>query len=152
MNPTKAKELLEYYLDLVSKAKENFNKSLEKCKQIDINQDISFEEQESLDSLSSKFVRISDILTQKLLTYFIILNREETRTFIDKAHFSEKVGIVENANILISIRDLRNEISHEYVNENLFELYKNLIDLSYELLKIIQNSIDYSNKFLEKNI
>ncbi len=152
MTPTKAKKLLEYYLDLVCKAKENFNKSLEKCKQIDINQDISFEDQESLDSLSSKFARISDILTQKLLTYFVILNREETRTFIDKANFAEKVGIVENANILISIRDLRNEISHEYINENLCELYKNLIDLSYELLRIIQNSIDYSIKLLEKNI
>lgn len=152
MNPAKAKKLLQYYLDLVCKAKENFIKSLEKCKQIDINQDISFEEQESLDSLSSIFARISDILTQKLITYFIILNREEFHTFIDKANFAEKIGIVENANILIHIRDLRNEISHEYINENLCELYKNLIDLSYELLKIVQNSIDYSNKLLGKNI
>ena len=150
MNPLKAKKLLEYYLDFVCKAKINFNKSLEKCKQIDIKQDISFEAQESLDSLSSKFARISDILTQKLLTYFIILNREETRTFIDKANFAEKTGIVENVKILIQIRDLRNEISHEYVNDNLFELYKNLINLSEELLTIIQNSVDYSNKLLKK--
>jgi len=38
---------------------------------------------------------------------------------------------------LIAIRDLRNIIAHEYLSENLVEIYMEIIELSDNLLKAI---------------
>jgi uncharacterized protein YutE (UPF0331/DUF86 family) len=49
----------------------------------------------------------------------------------------EKLGIIPSAEELIAIRDLRNIIAHEYLSENLVEIYMEIIELSDGLLKAI---------------
>lgn len=143
MKIEKYKKLLEFYKQIIDYAKHSLVLSLEKCRKIDLNTEISFEEQESLDSLNSKFARLFDILVQKILVSIILLNREEAKTFIDKANFAEKIGLIDSAKSLIDIRDLRNEIAHEYVIDDLIELYKKTIELSEHLIDIIDSTLDY---------
>jgi hypothetical protein len=137
MNQEKIKLYLKYNLDLLLKSQISLLQSIEKCKNIDLNNTLTFENQESFDSLTSKFSRVSDILTQKVLKSLIILYREDCKTFIDRANFLEKIGIVQDSNILINIRDLRNEISHEYIEEDLRDLYKRTLEYSGELIILI---------------
>lgn len=122
--------------DLVSAA-ESLALSYEKCKNIGIKDHYSFEEEESFDSLSSKFARTSDILTQKVFKTIFLLLREPPKSFIDKANLAEKLEIIPSADRLILLKDLRNEIVHEYVASELSRIYKEVLDQYSNLIDAI---------------
>ena len=122
--------------DLVHAA-ESLTLSYEKCKNIGVKDHYSFEEEESFDSLSSKFARTSDIFTQKVLKTIFLLLRENPKSFIDKVNLAEKLEIISSADKLIMIRDLRNEIVHEYVASKLSRIYKEVLGQYSNLLDAI---------------
>ena len=72
--------------------------------------------------------------------------REDAPTFLDRMNLCEKLGIIPSAEELIAIRDLRNIIAHEYLSENLLEIYRGIIQLSDNLMK----SITLTDKFLSE--
>ncbi len=124
--------------DLLDQALPSFGKSLEKCRSLDLAAPRTFEVEESLDALTSKFSRVSDIFTQKALKSLILLTREDAPTFVDRMNLCEKLGVISSAADLIEIRDLRNQIAHEYLSENLTEVYEDCMALSEKLLTEIQ--------------
>ena len=137
MNASNLQNLLDLNWSLLKQALPSFERSLVKCRDLDFSLPISFETEESLDALSSKFSRVSDIFTQKALKTLIFVLREDAPTFLDRMNLCEKLGIIPSAEELIAIRDLRNIIAHEYLNENLVEIYMEIIELSDTLLKAI---------------
>ena len=137
MNASNLQNLLDLNWSLLKQALPSFERSLVKCRDLDFSLPISFEAEESLDALSSKFSRVSDIFTQKVLKTFIFVLREDAPTFLDRMNLCEKLGIIPSAEELIAIRDLRNIIAHEYLSENLVEIYMKIIELSDTLLKAI---------------
>lgn len=147
MKIEKVKKLLTQNVLLIQKSLISFEKSLLKCRQIELDKELSFEEQEALDSLTSKFARISDIFTQKIIRAVSIIYREEPKTFIDLANFAEKIGLISNAEILLNIRDLRNEIAHEYVDDEILLLYQKSIELAEDLTK----QINITTKYIKGN-
>ena len=137
MNASNLQNLLDLNWSLLKQALPSFERSLVKCRDLDFSLPISFEAEESLDALSSKFSRVSDIFTQKVLKTFIFVLREDAPTFLDRMNLCEKLGIIPSAEELIAIRDLRNISAHEYLSENLVEIYMEIIELSDTLLKAI---------------
>ena len=137
MNTSNLQSLLELNWSLLKQALPSFERSLVKCRDLDFSSPISFEIEESLDALLSKFSRLSDIYTQKILKTTIFLLREDAPTFLDRVNLCEKLGIIPSAEEIIAIRDLRNIIAHEYLSENLVEIYMEIIQLSDNLLKAI---------------
>ena len=137
MNASNLQNLLDLNWSLLKQALPSFERSLVKCRDLDFSLPISFEAEESLDALSSKFSRVSDIFTQKVLKTFIFVLREDAPTFLDRMNLCEKLGLIPSAEELIAIRDLRNIIAHEYLSENLVEIYMEIIELSDTLLKAI---------------
>lgn len=111
--------------------------SVDKCKAIGIKPDYLFEELESFDSLSSKFNRSSDLFTQKLLRTIWMLLHESFVPFIDLMNSSEKSGIISSANQMIAIRDMRNQIAHEYIPEAVIDLIPEVIDVVQQLVENI---------------
>jgi len=134
------KLLLESNLELLRQALPSFTRSLEKCRRIDLSDGVSFDEEESFDALTSKFSRISDIFTQKVLKSLTLMLREDAPTFIDRMNLCEKLGILPSAENMISIRDLRNLIAHEYAAENVLEIYRETLGLSAKLLEAISQA------------
>ena len=143
MNETNLKGLLDLNWNLLQQALPSFERSLVKCRNHDFSVPISFETEESLDSLSSKFSRLSDIYTQKVLKTIIFLVREDAPTFLDRMNLCEKLSIIPSAEEMIAIRDLRNIIAHEYLSENLIEIYREIIRLSDNLIKSILQTENY---------
>ena len=143
MNESNLQRLLDLNWNLLKQALPSFERSLVKCRDLDFSLPISFETEESLDSLSSKFSRLSDIYTQKVLKTIIFLLREDARNFLDRMNLSEKLSIIPSAKEMIAIRDLRNIIAHEYLSENLLEIYREIIRLSDNLLKAILQTENY---------
>jgi len=146
MNTSKLQNLLNLNWTLLNQALPSFQRSLVKCQNIDFSPPISFETEETLDSLSSKFSRVSDIYTQKVIKTLLFLLREDAPTFLDRMNLCEKLGIIPSAEELIAIRDLRNIIAHEYLSENLVEIYREIIQLSDNLIK----SIALTEKFISE--
>ncbi len=109
--------------------------SLQRCKKIGMKTDYSLEELDRFESLTSRFARTSDIYTQKVMKGVILILREEANTFIDRANLFEKLE-VSSAEDLKMIRDLRNEISHEYKIDDITEIFEAVIEYSDKLIKV----------------
>lgn len=112
--------------------------SVYKCNAIGIKESYSFEELESFDSLTSKFNRTSDIFTQKVLRSVWILLHEPFAPFIDMMNNCEKMRILSSADQMIEIRDLRNQIAHEYLPDAIRELVPETLELSASLFENIE--------------
>jgi len=130
--------LIQTEWELLNAAMLTLKKSVEKCQSIGKKKEYSFEEQESFDSLTSKFNRTSDIFTQKVVRTIWILLHEPFVPFIDMMNTCEKMQIIRSADAMIEIRDLRNQIAHEYIPEAVNDLIADAIDLSYQLIENIQ--------------
>lgn len=137
-------ELLRYNWKLLQNSLDSLELSVEKCKRIRKKTDYSFEEMESFDSLTSKFGRTSDIYTQKVLRGIWLLLHESYVPFIDLLNKAEKTGIIDSADKLLEIRDLRNQIAHEYIPEVLNDLVNEVIGL----YPLFQKTIECTRSFL----
>ena len=140
MSVENVKAVLKANQDALEIALPSFLRSLEKCRVFDLEAPLSFEVEESFDALTSKFARVSDIFTQKVLKSFVILTREDAPTFMDRMNLCEKLGVIPLAEDLIDIRDLRNQIAHEYLSNNLVEVYHECLLLSDKLMVAIRSS------------
>jgi len=148
MNKEKIIQLLHDELFLLNKSLDVLNYSLENCKKIGIQPEYNMLELSEFESLSSRFARSSDILTQKVLKTLFIYMQEEAKFFIDRCNLSEKIGLVDTADDLYNIRKLRNDIYHEYCITDITEIFEPLLQYSSLLLDIVDNTKIY----IEENI
>jgi uncharacterized protein with HEPN domain len=125
--------------------------SCEKCDAIGEKEEYDLEEQESFEALTSRFARTSDILTQKVLKTLFILLQENIKTIIDAANFLEKLEVIEKADDLLNIREIRNQIAHEYVDSDIKALFFDVLHYVPEMKKIIKNAKAYYDKNLSPN-
>ena len=131
--------LLHSEWELLQAAVRTLKLSVFKCQSIGIKESYSFEELESFDSLTSKFNRTSDIFTQKVLRSVWMLLHEPFAPFIDMMNNCEKMEILHSADQMIEIRDLRNQIAHEYLPDAIRELVPETIELSANLFENIES-------------
>ena len=130
-------DMLQEEWMLLQSAVQTLGQSSIKCAAIAIKEEYSFEEQESFDSLTSKFNRTSDLFTQKIIRTSWMLLHEPFVSFIDMMNLAEKIGMIESADQLIEIRDMRNQIAHEYIPEAIRDLVPEVISLQEELISNI---------------
>jgi len=139
-------DVLQSEWKLLVAAIDTLELSVQKCQSLENKANYTFEELESLDSLTSKFNRASDIYSQKVLRSVWMLLHEPFVPFIDLMNICEKMSIVKSADQLIEIRDLRNQIAHEYIPEAIRDLVPEVIELTAQLIE----NINFSQGFLEK--
>lgn len=65
--------------------------------------------------------------------------------FIDLLNNAEKLSIIKDAEHIISIRDLRNQIAHEYIPEAITELVPELM----QYIQFLTENISETKKFLQ---
>ena len=114
---------LDEHFAALEKASSSLIYSYDKCRVIGEKDEYDLEEQESFEALTSRFARASDILTQKVLKTLFILLQENIKTIIDAANFLEKLELIENADDLLNIREIRNQIAHEYVESDIINIF-----------------------------
>ncbi|MBI5892613.1 MAG: hypothetical protein HZB79_03000 [Deltaproteobacteria bacterium] len=134
---------------MIAELKESFNSlnrtveimkySLRKCSETGIKAAYSLEELDIFENLTSRFARASDIYTQKIMKGITLILREDAKTFLDRANLFEKLNIAD-ADDLKLIRDLRNEISHEYKMNDISEIFQAVLEYSDNLLEIIERT------------
>ena len=138
-------------LVLLEKSMTALDYSCEKCNAIGEKEEYDLEEQESFEALTSRFARTSDILTQKVFKTLFILLQENIKTIIDAANFLEKLEIIDEADDLLNIREIRNQIAHEYVDSDIKALFFDVLRYVPELKKIVKDVKAYYDKNLSSN-
>jgi len=112
---------------LLSTSMKSLQLSVDKCKAIGDKKEYSFTEQESLDSVISKFNRVTDIYTKRVLHSVWMLLYEGFAPFIDIMNIMEKLNAIHSGEQLIAIRDLRNAIDLEYLPDVLIDFIPEVI-------------------------
>lgn len=109
--------------------------SLPRCQPIVGRLPWSTEDHERLESLASRFARVADLLTQRVMRLVDALELESPGTVLDRIRRAEKRGWVDTDGQLVRVRELRNRIAHEYEDDELQALYREVIALSPVLIE-----------------
>ena len=126
-------KLLNKQLKQMHKAADGLEWSLNRCKPLDID-NLDPEGEEKFETLTARFARMSDILVQKIFRLIDELDLEHRGTVRDRINRAEKTGLIKSARDYIIIRELRNAIAHEYEEEALANIHKEVIKLTPCLL------------------
>ena len=124
----------------------SLQQSTNKTRQLLQQSEFSFEELESIESLTSKCSRTSDIYLQKVLRSIWMLLREDTVPLIDLLNRAEKMMIIVSAEELLQMRDIRNQIAYEYLPEAVPELASEVVVMT----TLLQKNIQQTEQFLSQ--
>ena len=142
-----AKENFKLLLVDLEKARDILLFSFTKCGNINMTDGLSDEEMESLEALTSRFSRLSDIIIQKVFRAIDILDLDDEGTVRDRINRAEKKGIIKSSDDFIDIRILRNEIAHEYKSETIYSIFSKVLKLSPVLLESVNTIMVYTEKY-----
>ncbi len=140
---------LKESLDFLNDSLQWLERSFTKCSAIGIKKDLTKDEYDEFENLASRFARTSDILIQKVLKSIDLVEFEPEGTLIDVINRADKRGFFESVDDIREIRDLRNDIVHEYLTEELENVFKNIFKYTPKLFTIINNIKEYCAKYSE---
>ena len=146
IDPKELQILLLAHWGVLQRSLKGLQQSRDKTHQLLQQSEFSFEDLESIDSLTSKFSRTSDIYLQKVLRSVWMLLCEDTVPLIDLLNRAEKLMIIVSAEELLQMRDIRNQIAHEYLPEAVPELAKEVVVMT----TLLQKNIEQTEPFLRQ--
>lgn len=123
-------------------------RSLKRCQKVAGKSELSAADLDAFEALTSRFARLSDMILQKLFRGLDRIELEDSGTLLDALNRAEKRGLVDSAAAFREIRELRNEIAHEYAQEELSELFEGVLQHSPALLEIVRRADDYCLRYL----
>lgn len=138
-------ELLEEELAGLQLAAAYLDYSIGRCRDLIGREDLPPEQLERLESLTSRFARLADLLIQRMFRLIDELELTGGGTLLDRIYRAEKRGWA-RATDLVRIRELRNLIAHEYATEKMHEVYGAVAALSPVLLAAVPKVIAYAEK------
>ncbi|OGR33840.1 MAG: hypothetical protein A2091_02580 [Desulfuromonadales bacterium GWD2_61_12] len=141
-------ELLREELMGLQLAAGHLGYSMERCHNLIGQKDLPPEQLERLESLTSRFARLADLLIQRLFRLIDEVELTGGGSILDRIYRAEKRGWA-NATDLIKIRELRNLIAHEYATEKMPEIYIAVMALSPALLATVPKVIAYAGNIIQ---
>ena len=142
-------ELLQEELADLQLAAVHLGYSMARCLNLIGQAEISPEQLERLESLTSRFARLSDLLIQRTFRLIDEIELVGSGSILDRIYRAEKRGWA-NASEMIRIRELRNLIAHEYANDKMPEVFAAVVTLSPILLAVIPKVIEYVNNLINE--
>jgi hypothetical protein len=125
-------------------------RSLTRCRKASVKGDWTPSDLDAFEALTSRYARLSDMILRKLFRGLDALELEDPGTLLDALNRAEKRGLIDSAGDFLEIRELRNEIAHEYAQENLRPLFVSVLEHAPALLEIIKRTRAYSLRYLPK--
>lgn len=118
-------------------------RSYDKCHSFYLSQALSDDQYDDLENLSSRFARVTDILLNKVYRALDTAELMPPGSLIDTVNRAVKRGVLESAEIARTVKDIRNEIVHEYTVEDLKQLQEEVIAYTKVLLQLAASVNDY---------
>ena len=120
--------------------------SYTECKSIGIKNDYSIEEFGKLETLCSRYSRGIDFLIRKIFRSLDEYEFENQGTLVDVVNNAHKRGLFEDINKLRVMKDIRNTIVHEYIEDELTEVFEEVLEYTEYLIQIIENTLNYIDR------
>lgn len=139
-------EFLRQAVEQLSDASKWLKRSYGQCQNFDLEQALSAEQYDALENLSSRFARVTDILINKVYRAIDAAELLEPGSLIDTVNRAVKRGLLDSAETARTIKDIRNEIVHEYVVEDLKQLQSEVFTHTSVLLALVEKASDYAGK------
>ena len=143
-------DVLRENIDTLNLSAEWVQRSYEQTNRIEPKINYTIEEFDKLENLASRYARTTDMLVNKVLRSIDTVELEDIGTIIDIMNRAEKRGIVPSAELLHTIKDLRNNIVHEYKIAEITIFFADVKKYTPLLLEIIKNVNKYCEKYLGK--
>ena len=122
-------------------------RSMQICASMPLEGEISAEDHDAFEAFTSRFARAGDVLVQKVLRALDAVELEDGGTLIDAVNRAEKRGLIDSVEQLREIRELRNEIAHEYALQDLRNLFADVRKFSPQLVAIAQRVDLYCRRY-----
>lgn len=120
--------------------------SCDECKVIQIKENYSVDEFGKFEILCSRYSRSIDFLIRKIFRTIDEFEFENQGTLVDVVNNAHKRGLFEDIEELRIMKDVRNTIVHEYVEDDLVEVFDEVLLYSDKLIVIIENTLDYIDR------
>lgn len=142
-------QLLREELQLLDKAADILKYSYGMCGKIGIKDEYSYEELDKFESFSGRFARLSDLLIQKIFRLIDDIELESPGTIRDRINRAEKKELIESADIFVEIRIVRNQVAHEYIQDEIQELFEKVLEYTPHLMDSVNRVKKYCRKYTD---
>lgn len=137
------RQLLHHNIASLLKANTWLQSSYQKCSDINWDDELSMDDLDALEAFSARFSRVIDLLLQKVFRSIEEIELSSGGTLLDVIHRFQKRGLDLNEDQIRQMRVLRNLIAHEYLEDHLIELFKELLAYAAPLNNMIEQTIEY---------
>ncbi len=134
---------LHLELDSIKKALFHLQNSYTNCKSIGLKEEYNENELEKWEAFTSRYSRVSDIVTQKIVSTIMLIETGSRGSLIDKTNFVEKNNLVEDGEDFRKLRLLRNYIAHEYTKQSTNEIFELVLTNYGSLNSFAVKLVDY---------
>lgn len=142
------KEKLEGDYLLLKKQLSWLKISFDECTNIGIKNAYTIEEFGKFETFCSRYSRSIDFLIRKIFRSLDEYEFENQGTLIDVVNNAHKRNLFESVDEVRIMKDIRNTIVHEYIEDALVETFDEVLEYSKKLIQIIKNTLGYIKKLL----
>ena len=121
------------------------------CSAIGIKEEYTIEEFEKFEVLCSRYARTIDFLIRKVFRTIDAYEFENQGTLIDVVNNAHKRGLIEDIDELRIMKDVRNTIVHEYIEEALTDTFEEVLHYTKKLIQIVDNTLSHIETLLQAN-
>ena len=120
--------------------------SFNECSATGIKAEYSVDEFGKFETLCSRYSRGIDFLIRKIFRTLDEYEFENQGTLVDVVNNAHKRGLFEDIDELRLMKDVRNTIAHEYIEDELTEVFEEVLEYTEKLIIIINNTLKYIEK------
>ena len=148
MNNRDYEQLLRESLETLSESLRWLKRSCSICVEIGIKEEYLEEEFDAFETFTSRFARTVDIILQKVLRSIDRVELEDQGTLLDVLNRAHKRGLIDSVDEIRLIRELRNDIVHEYTSGKLADLFADVMSNVPKLLDVAERIDRYCREKL----
>ncbi|MDC7243022.1 MAG: hypothetical protein PQJ44_03535 [Sphaerochaetaceae bacterium] len=120
--------------------------SFDECKNIGIKKTYSVDEFGKFETLCSRYSRGIDFLIRKIFRTIDEYEFENQGTLIDVVNNAHKRNLFLDIEEIRVMKDIRNTIAHEYIEDQLVEVFEDVLKYTEKLIEIVNNTLQYIEK------
>jgi len=124
--------------------------SFSECRSIGLKDEYSIDEFTRFEALCSRYSRSIDFLVRKIFRTLDEYEFENQGTLVDVVNNAHKRGLFSNIDELRIMKDVRNTIAHEYIEDELTEVFEEVLEYSEKLVVIMQTTLKYIKESIRK--
>jgi uncharacterized protein YutE (UPF0331/DUF86 family) len=149
-NKISDKDLLKRHIKNLDKSIERLLYSYNVCNETNIKCEPKTEEYwEHYEALTARYGRSVDILVNNVLRYIDVVEYVQSGSIIDITNRAEKRGFVNTSKELRLLKDLRNDIVHNYDSDDYEEIFEDSLKFTPELIDIVNKVKKYCENILK---